>query len=194
MDVMLVVLWEEEEMSPIDIFVEHLIEAHKMGNEDPVRVRERIEALVGRSAIVIFSDGDEKKAEFRGLFLDAHGCLCAMVSWEGDGDCDAVHFSRVKDLWPEENDELNAYMKRVRQADPDLGTQSAEEFRSVLIGGMHLLGLSPHDLSKEFGVSAPTVAKWVYDGSNAPHPQMRKVVFASLLSKCESPLKGKENE
>lgn len=51
------------------------------------------------------------------------------------------------------------------------------------------LGISQKDLAHEFGVTMNTVKRWLNRG-NAPHPEMRKVVFAYLEKRAKEKLAG----
>ncbi len=70
---------------------------------------------------------------------------------------------------------LNRYVERLKSADP----KNDEQFKELLSKGMALLRLLDSDISREFGVSRPTVNRW-RNGANAPHPAMRRPLFGYL--------------
>jgi hypothetical protein len=70
---------------------------------------------------------------------------------------------------------LEEYIGTVRQADQ----KDDAAFQTVVARGMELMQLLDSDLSHQFGVSRPTVNRW-RTGANAPHPALRKHVFAWL--------------
>ena len=53
------------------------------------------------------------------------------------------------------------------------------EFQSFLIHSMFELKLKNSDLTKQFGVSKPTVNRWL-NGKSAPHPAVRKYIIEYL--------------
>ena len=77
--------------------------------------------------------------------------------------------------------ELKKYVESLKSADP----RSDEEFKELLNKGMALLRLLDSDISKEFGVSRPTVNRW-RNGANVPHPAMQKPLFGYLEKRTSS--------
>lgn len=78
-------------------------------------------------------------------------------------------------------EELKRYVESLKSADP----KNDEQFKTLLNKGMSLLRLIDADISKEFGVSRPTVNRW-RNGANAPHPAMRKPLFNYLMKRTSS--------
>lgn len=74
---------------------------------------------------------------------------------------------------------LEEYVAFVRQADD----KDDAAFKAVVARGMELMQLLDTDLSHHFGVSRPTVNRW-RTGANAPHPALRKHVFAWLRNRA----------
>jgi hypothetical protein len=58
-------------------------------------------------------------------------------------------------------------------------------FKTLVAGGMDLMRLLDSDLAHYFGVSRPTVNRW-RTGANAPHPALRKHVFAWLRNRASA--------
>ncbi len=75
-------------------------------------------------------------------------------------------------------DELKGYVADLQSAD----VQDNARFQELLVRGMHLLQLFDNDIAREFGVSRPTVTRW-RNGDNAPHPAMRRPVYAYLADR-----------
>jgi len=82
-------------MALSDMLIEFLPE-----NVHPEQTEEYVKSLLGKPVLVssIYDNSVLGKAEFRGLFMDEHESLCAIISWGGSVYCNAVHFSRVKEL------------------------------------------------------------------------------------------------
>jgi hypothetical protein len=78
-------------------------------------------------------------------------------------------------------EELKRYIGSLKSAN----LKSDEQFKTLLNRGMELLRLIDADISKEFGVSRPTVNRW-RNGANAPHPAMRKPLFNYLAKRASS--------
>jgi hypothetical protein len=76
-------------------------------------------------------------------------------------------------------DDLQAYIDAVKKASQ---TDDAA-FTSIVARGMTVLRLLDSDLALPLGVSRPTVNRWK-NGANAPHPAMRKHVFAWLKNRA----------
>ena len=53
--------------------------------------------------------------------------------------------------------------------------------------GMNLLSFLDSEISKEFGVSRPTINRW-RNGRNAPHPMMRQPVYDFLIKRVSKVL------
>jgi transcriptional regulator with XRE-family HTH domain len=77
--------------------------------------------------------------------------------------------------------ELKKYVESLKSAD----LRSDDQFKDLLNKGMNLLRLLDSDISREFGVSRPTVNRW-RNGANAPHPAMRKPLFEYLAKRTSS--------
>lgn len=77
--------------------------------------------------------------------------------------------------------EMKRYVESLKSAD----LKSDEDFKTLLNKGMALLRLLDSDISKEFGVSRPTVNRW-RNGANAPHPAMRRPLFRYLEKRTTS--------
>ena len=75
--------------------------------------------------------------------------------------------------------ELKTYIATLQKADP----KDDKVFHDIVARGMEVLRLLDTDLAHQFGVSRPTVNRW-RSGANAPHPFMRKPVFAWLKSRA----------
>ena len=78
-----------------------------------------------------------------------------------------------------DQNDLQAYIDVVKKAPQ---TDDAA-FHSVVARGMTVLRLLDSDLAFHLGVSRPTVNRWK-SGANAPHPAMRKHVFAWLKNRA----------
>ena len=78
-------------------------------------------------------------------------------------------------------EELTMYVESLKSADP----RNYEQFKNLLNKGMDLLRLLDSDISKEFGVSRPTVNRW-RNGANAPHPAMRKPLYKYFEKRTSS--------
>jgi len=70
-------------------------------------------------------------------------------------------------------------------------TKDNAVFHSLLEQGMALLQLTDRDIAREFGVSRPTVTRW-RNGSNAPHPALRKPVFTWLEQRTRLMIRRQE--
>lgn len=77
--------------------------------------------------------------------------------------------------------ELKSYIATVRKADQ----KDDAAFHKVVSSGMDLMSVLDSDLAHEFGVSRPTVNRW-RSGANAPHPALRKHVFAWLQRRASA--------
>jgi transcriptional regulator with XRE-family HTH domain len=62
------------------------------------------------------------------------------------------------------------------------------QFQQLFSRGMTLLNLADIDVAREFGASRPTVTRW-RNGTNAPHPAMRKHVYDLLERHANRTLK-----
>jgi len=71
--------------------------------------------------------------------------------------------------------QLKAYIQSLKGADQ----KNDEVFHKIVEQGMDIMQLLDSDLAHEFNVSRPTVNRW-RSGANAPHPALRKHVFAWL--------------
>ena len=89
-------------------------------------------------------------------------------------------YIQVRRLVMNVND-FKKYVENLKSADP----KNDEQFKVLLIKGMDLLRLLDSDISREFGVSRPTVNRW-RNGANAPHPAMRKPLFRYLEKRTSS--------
>lgn len=58
------------------------------------------------------------------------------------------------------------------------------KFNDILQRSESILGLSDKDLGKELNVNRPTITRW-RNGSNAPHPAMRRIVLDYILKKAK---------
>ena len=77
--------------------------------------------------------------------------------------------------------ELKAYIASLK----NINEKDDGAFRAVVARGMDVLQLLDSDLAHQFGVSRPTVTRW-RNGANAPHPAMRKPVFAWLKGRASA--------
>jgi len=80
--------------------------------------------------------------------------------------------------------ELRLFVEDLRAAD----VQDDRAFHSLLSRGVELLRLLDKDIAQEFGVSRPTVTRW-RNGTNAPHPAMRRPVYNLLEHRAAAILK-----
>lgn len=88
-------------------------------------------------------------------------------------------------------EQLTACAKALRAA----GKDDAAEF-SRLIEFANRLGVTNKEIGFRFGISKPTVARWL-DGTTAPHPIMRKHVLDWFAGRCDElaePIHKKERE
>jgi hypothetical protein len=73
------------------------------------------------------------------------------------------------------------FIGALRETDPtDDGA-----FQKRILDGMDLCRLLDKDVAREFGVSRPTVTRW-RNGTNAPHPALRKHVYSWLQSRAQA--------
>ena len=74
---------------------------------------------------------------------------------------------------------LTNYVSDIETADQD----DDVVFHSLIVRGMDLLQLLDVDFAHYFGTSRTTIMRW-RTGANAPHPAMRKHVFAWLKQRA----------
>lgn len=75
--------------------------------------------------------------------------------------------------------EYKAYIEFLKKAD----LKDDSVFQDAVARGMRLMSLLDSDLSLYFTVSRTTVNRW-RTGANAPHPALRKPVFAWLRARA----------
>ncbi len=86
-----------------------------------------------------------------------------------------------QDIWEAMRDvELQSYRQDLRGADPN----SDESFKSLLLRGYDLLGITDKEVAHSFGASRPTIERWK-SGANSPHPMARPMVYNWLLQRKE---------
>jgi len=76
---------------------------------------------------------------------------------------------------------LEDYVQSLSSADP----QDDAAFLVLLRRAFETLRLTDTDLSREFGMSRPTVTRW-RNGVTTPHPALRKPLYAWLLRRARS--------
>jgi transcriptional regulator with XRE-family HTH domain len=80
--------------------------------------------------------------------------------------------------------ELKDYVLSLRETD----VRDDAAFTDLLTRGFDLLHLMDKDIAREFGISRPSVTRW-RNGVNAPHPAMRKPVYAFLNQRAQAMLR-----
>ena len=66
-------------------------------------------------------------------------------------------------------------------------------FTRLVATGVDLLRLVDRDIAHEFEVSLPTVTRW-RNGTNAPHPAMRKHVYGWLKDRASAILRPPQHD
>lgn len=74
--------------------------------------------------------------------------------------------------------EMVKYRNKLKVVD----AKDSTDFYMLFSEGMTLLSLLDEDVSREFGVSRPTINRW-RNGRNAPHPMMRTPVYDWLIDR-----------
>jgi len=84
-------------------------------------------------------------------------------------------------------EELRALSSDLAKADPE----NREAFHALVGRVFALLSLKDEDFAHQFGMSRPSVTRW-RNGSTAPHPAVRRQVFARLARRVREATSNEE--